>query len=638
MYEAEVNAAIESIESLPLEIRRHFTEFRDRVVARTTLPWGEHCTECVFPTCYTTCGLYSPRPDGGCRQFVGGMVRLDHRGGLSTYVLKLRFKGWAKLWTVGNLQLRSLAAAESRERLNMAIGTMTRQLPLPSTLKLRVLGKVRHMRRHAAEKAPASELKADAFLVECYNPNAHHVSLTLTLRSASNRALPFQTEIVVPPGYLRARIPFEDIARAIDLAAPFEVEIVPNDAAGLLLYFGLMDFVKERDSDACTVAIPDAAAKWKCIVWDLDNTVWDGMLVERGAQGVRVKEGVAAVIRETDQRGILHSIASKNNHDDAMTALKAQGLADYFLHPQIGWQPKSEAIARVAALLNIGVDSIAFVDDQPFERGEVAAALPTVAVVDAADCVAIPGRSECQVPVTDESRRRRQLYREQETREVAIKAYGSDYMAFLSDCRLEIGIGCVDEGNFQRVYELTQRTNQMNFSGSRYLEAQLRNIVAANSLENYVIDCRDRFGDYGIVGFAVVDTSDARLLDLMFSCRIQAKRVEHAVLTFLLRRFVSTQSRDFHANFRRTPRNAAAGRVFEEMGFEVVRERDGVTSFVFRHGQSIPDDRIVAILTAPGIAREQPPPSDLRSVWPVRSVDGDTVSVHPPTAVSAGKA
>jgi hypothetical protein len=74
------------------------------------------------------------------------------------------------------------------------------------------------------------------------------------------------------------------------------------------------------------------------------------------------------------------------------------------------------------------------------------------------------------------------------------------------------------------------------------------------------------------------------------------------------------------------------------MGFEVVRERDGVTSFVFRHGQSIPDDRIVAILTAPGIAREQPPPSDLRSVWPVRSVDGDTVSVHPPTAVSAGKA
>jgi len=113
MYEAEVNNSIESIDSLPPDIRRRFAEFRDQIVARTTLPWGEHCTECVWPTCYTTCELYSPRTDGACRQFVDGMVRIDHKEGLSPYLLKLRFKGWAKLWTVGNLHLRPLSKADA---------------------------------------------------------------------------------------------------------------------------------------------------------------------------------------------------------------------------------------------------------------------------------------------------------------------------------------------------------------------------------------------------------------------------------------------------------------------------------------------------------------------------------------------
>src|SRR5437763_161601 len=125
MYEAEVNNAIESIETLPEHIRRRFSEFRGQVVARTTLPWSEHCTECVWPICYTTCELYSPRMDGACRQFTDGMVRIDHKGGLSPYLLKLRFKGWAKLWTVGNLHLRPLPEADSHERLNIAIGAVS---------------------------------------------------------------------------------------------------------------------------------------------------------------------------------------------------------------------------------------------------------------------------------------------------------------------------------------------------------------------------------------------------------------------------------------------------------------------------------------------------------------------------------
>jgi predicted enzyme involved in methoxymalonyl-ACP biosynthesis len=112
--------------------------------------------------------------------------------------------------------------------------------------------------------------------------------------------------------------------------------------------------------------------------------------------------------------------------------------------------------------------------------------------------------------------------------------------------------------------------------------------------------CSDRFGGYGIVGFAVVDTRGPRLLDLMFSCRIQGKRVEHAFLAYILERFSWPERRDFFANFRKTERNARQGKVFEEMGFEVMSEQGGVLSLGFRKERAIPQERIVRIVEAAG--------------------------------------
>jgi hypothetical protein len=128
-----------------------FSEFRAEIGSRTILPWGEHCTECAWPTCYTTCELYSPRIDGNCRLFVDGMVRVDLDDSASQYLLKLRFKRWGKLWTVGNLAMHELCEAEHKERRNMLIGGLARSIPLPRPLKSRAMGKVAYLRRRAAE-------------------------------------------------------------------------------------------------------------------------------------------------------------------------------------------------------------------------------------------------------------------------------------------------------------------------------------------------------------------------------------------------------------------------------------------------------------------------------------------------------
>jgi FkbH-like protein len=388
-------------------------------------------------------------------------------------------------------------------------------------------------------------------------------------------------------------VPFAEIARVLDMTKPYEIEIVPNGCENMTLYFGLMDFVKERPAAAPIVTATAPEKILKCIVWDLDNTLWDGVLIEDGPAGVRLRPHVVEVIRTLDERGILHSIASKNNRDDVLPVLEQLGLTDYFLYPQIAWTPKSESIRGIARRLNFGIDSIAFVDDQPFEREEVKSSLSQVTVIDAAEYFTLLSRPECQAPVTAESRKRRQMYHEQQEREAVADAYAGDYFGFLRACEMEVIIRPLSEDNLRRVYELAQRTNQMNFSGNRYSEDELRAILASPQLRGCVIHCRDRFGDYGIVGFAVVDTEKPCLADLMFSCRVQAKRVEHAVLAFLLRQFGAHPATDFNARYRKTERNAPSGKVFEEVGFEEVEENNGVWLLAFPAGREIPDDGIV---------------------------------------------
>jgi FkbH-like protein len=594
LYEPEVNTGTEAAESLDAAVLARFAEYRERVTARTMLPWGEHCTECVWPVCYTTCALYERRADGGCRQFVGSAVRIDHRQGLNPYILKVRFKQWAKFWTPGTLRLQELEKADRAERIHVAVGAIARATPLPGPVKTRVLGKVNYRRRVAAEREHASEDAPHCFLLECFNPNERAVELTLTVRRKDRAvARRFEESIAIAPGYVRARIAFEEIARVVDVTEPFEVEIVPNDCENTTLYFGLMDFVKERSAVGRAVAAPHKTIK--CIVWDLDNTLWDGVLLEDGPRGVRLRSRVLDVIRTTDERGILHSLASKNNEADVLPMLRELGIEELFLYPQIGWTPKSESIRRIAQQLNIGLDAMAFVDDQAFEMEEVRGALPEVTVMDAARCEEIAEWAEFEAPATEESRRRRQMYREQEQRAAQLEDHGGDYFGFLRACAMEVTVRPLGEENLRRVYELAQRTNQMNFSGNRYAEEELRAILRGGKRRGLVIACRDRFGDYGIVGFAVVDARQPCLVDLMFSCRVQAKRVEHAVLTFLLQRFAAGK-KDFFAKYRRTERNAAAGKVFEEMGFEIAGESDGVLSLVFHGGCSIRNDGIVTMV------------------------------------------
>ncbi len=598
MYETEVNSRTESAAQIPAEVISQFAEAKQTVLDRSVLPWGEHCTECVWPTCYSSCDLYLPREDGKCRRFVDGMVRISCPESLNAYLLKIRFKRWGKLWSPGNTHLRSAEKALRVEHRDYRIGSVLNIVPLPSPFRNILRGKRYSLKKRLTYRMRGGSVSPTSFLLECYNPANEAVRLSFTIRAVDmNVQVPFQKLLKIDRGFQRIRIPYEEIATVIDLARPFNVELIPNeDEREVTLFFGLLDFVREAIQEHQPQSSKDEKnKKIKCVVWDLDNTLWDGILVEDGPDEIRLKTGITEIIRKLDERGILCSIASKNNLQDVVPVLRKHGLEGYFLCPQVSWEPKSKAITTIATRLNISRESLLLVDDSEFERKQVGAVLPEVRTIDAIRYREILDRDDCQVPVTDESRNRRKMYRVEEERQGAAEAFGSDYKAFLRNCEIQMHVRPMNEANLERVHELTQRTNQMNFSGNRYDRGVLKEILSRDYLDTFVIEVEDRYGSYGVVGFSIVDARTPVMTDLMFSCRIQSKRIEHAFLAYLLKRYIERTGKDFWANYRKTPRNAPSGRVFDDMGMKESGQSEGVLQLMFPRDQALPDDGLVKV-------------------------------------------
>jgi len=168
-------------------------------------------------------------------------------------------------------------------------------------------------------------------------------------------------------------------------------------------------------------------------------------------------------------------------------------------------------------------------------------------------------------------------------------------MLFLQFCQIELTIQPMTEENLERVHELTQRTNQMNFSGNRYNRDVLRKVLSTPYLDTFVMSGQDLFGGYGVIGFSIVDNREPRMTDLMFSCRIQSKRVEHAFLAYIIPKYLAGSGRDFLANYRKTSANEASGRVFADLGMKEIETKNGVSVLVFRKGREVPDDRVIRV-------------------------------------------
>jgi FkbH-like protein len=273
----------------------------------------------------------------------------------------------------------------------------------------------------------------------------------------------------------------------------------------------------------------------KCVVWDLDNTLWDGVLLEDPE--VRLRPSVVEIMKTLDERGILQSVASKNEHELAMRKLREFGLHELLLYPQIGWNSKVGSIANIAKSINIGLDAVAFVDDQLFELAEVGFSLPQVLCIDAAKLDRLLDMPQ-MIPrfITEDSRRRRQMYLSDIDRNRIEEEFVGTKEEFLASLKMVFCIARAREEDLRRAEELTQRTNQLNTTGHTYSYDELDAFRQSDRHRLYVTSLQDKFGSYGKIGLALLECEKEvwTIKLLLMSCRVMSRGVGSILLNFIM--------------------------------------------------------------------------------------------------------
>lgn len=329
----------------------------------------------------------------------------------------------------------------------------------------------------------------------------------------------------------------------------------------------------------------------KCLVLDLDNTLWGGVLGEDGLDGISLSptypgSAYLAFQREIlnlQRRGVLLAIASKNNLADVEEVFVRHPhmilKRHHFAAVQIHWNAKADSLEEIARQINIGLEHIVFVDDNPAECEEVARRLPMVTTI------MLPKEPESfvralleeglfdTITVSTEDRRRGELYRQREQAEM-LRQSSASLEEFYRNLEMEVAFAPVDKTTLARSAQLTQKTNQFNITTLRFSESDLADRLKRPEWLLITVKVSDRFGDQGIVGLmmAQVHGGALEIETFLLSCRVIGRKIETAMLSHLGECAVRRGARLLRGRVIPTAKNAPARALFEQHGFEKLDE------------------------------------------------------------------
>lgn len=272
---------------------------------------------------------------------------------------------------------------------------------------------------------------------------------------------------------------------------------------------------------------------------------------------VQLKKGIKNILKTLDSRGILHSIASKNNYDDAMCKLKELGIQKYFLYPEINWNAKSISIERIQRNLNIGIDSFLFIDDQSFELDEVKNTHRKIECMNALEYNTLLADKRLNTKLnTKDSKRRRLMYLEDMYRKKDEENFIGPAEKFLESLEMQFIISHAKEEDLMRVEELTTRTNQLNSTGKTYSREQLQSYIDSDKHKLLVCELKDRYGSYGKIGLALIEENEKHLhlRLLLMSCRVISRGVGTILLSYIMQ-YAKQNEKELLADFRKTNKN-----------------------------------------------------------------------------------
>ena len=345
--------------------------------------------------------------------------------------------------------------------------------------------------------------------------------------------------------------------------------------------------------------IPLAGKTKKCLVLDLDNTLWDGVIGEDGLDGITPFYELQKLIKELNERGAILAINSSNNIADVAEVFVRQKnmllRREDFAAERINWKNKAENIRELAQELNIGLDSMVFVDDDPRNRQLIREAVPEVEVLEPLALADYKGFMSFGVTVED--RKRTVLYAAEKKRK-QLKEVFIDLDSFLRRLELAIAIRPVSSAHLPRAAQLTQKTNQFNLTTRRYQEENIKNMLASGA-KAWILDVQDKFGDYGLTGLIIiVDEGPCWEIDtFLMSCRVLGKRVEEEFFGRVLGELKQQNPKRIIGAYIPTAKNEQVKDFYQKFGF-TKRESEGIDVWEqdLRHFNFVPLDFIKTII------------------------------------------
>jgi FkbH-like protein len=336
-----------------------------------------------------------------------------------------------------------------------------------------------------------------------------------------------------------------------------------------------LDYIPHLANELMPYIISFLGLTKKCIVVDLDNTLWGGIVGEDGFDGIRLgpqPPGNAFVefqkyLKALSQRGIILAINSKNNFDDAIKVVREHPFMvlkeNDFSCMKINWNDKASNMREISEELKIGLDSFVFFDDDPVNRALIREIMPEITTPD------LPHDPSCYSEViqslhdfstfqiTSEDSNRGQMYSEQKLR-IESQNSSSDISEFLKTLNLEIDIKKTNSFTIPRISQLTLKTNQFNLTTKRYQEDEIKKFSENNNILIGCAQIKDKFGDNGITGVFIVEktNSDEWFLDtFLLSCRVMGREVEKGMLSFIINQAKKNNIKRLKAKFIPTSKN-----------------------------------------------------------------------------------
>jgi FkbH-like protein len=334
---------------------------------------------------------------------------------------------------------------------------------------------------------------------------------------------------------------------------------------------------------------PASGINRKCIVLDLDNTLWGGIVGEDGFEGIKLSPQYPGtsfiefqrVIQALHERGIILAINSRNNEDEALRVIREHPYMvlreNNFASIKINWNDKISNTKAIAEELNIGLDSLVYFDDDPVNRELISIALPEVMTVDLPKDPALYAQTLMDLNVfntfsiTDEDKRRGQMYVEERKRSQLEKSV-NDIDEFLSQLGIRINIRKADKFTIPRISQLVQKTNQFNLTTIRFQEEE---ILKFSEDKNMLVGCAqtaDKFGDNGITGVFIVkknpDYSEWNIESFLLSCRVMGRRIEYGIMEYILNEARKEGIRRVKGRYIPTSKNKPCENFLTHSGFK----------------------------------------------------------------------